>query len=263
MPILVAATALLGLAIGSFLNVVIYRLPLGMSLSRPPSACPSCGNPVRKRHNVPLLGWLVLRGRCADCSARVSIRYPLIELATAVLFVACAWRLSDLHQLPALPAYLIFAAIAIALSMIDVDVHRLPNGIVLPAYPVLGMALTLAAVVSDQPAALVRTAICGMSLFLLYFILAFINPKGMGFGDVKLAGLIGGMLGYLSYQAFAVGACVAFLIGGCFGIFVMLARGRSRKSALPFGPFMLSGAFLAVFLADPIWQWYSNFALAG
>ncbi|HEX2901861.1 MAG TPA: prepilin peptidase [Jatrophihabitans sp.] len=263
MPVLIAATALLGLAIGSFLNVVIYRLPLGMSLSRPASACPSCGNPIRKRHNVPVLGWLLLRGRCADCSAPISARYPTIEALTAVLFVACAWRIAQLHLLPALPAYLIFAAIAVALSMIDVDVHRLPNGIVLPAYPVLGMALTLAAVILDQPGALLRAAICGMSLFLLYFILAFINPKGMGFGDVKLAGLIGGMLGFLSYQAFAVGACAAFLIGGCFGIFAMLAAGRSRKSALPFGPFMLSGAFLAVFLADPVWQWYSNFALAG
>lgn len=261
MPVLIAATALLGLAIGSFLNVVIYRVPLGMSLSHPPSTCPSCASPIRKRHNVPLLGWLVLRGRCADCSASVSVRYPIIEAATAVLFVASAWRIAQLHLLAALPAYLMFAAGAVALSMIDVDVRRLPNGIVLPAYPLLGMALTLAAVVLDQPEALVRAAICGMGLFLLYFVLAFIHPRGMGFGDVKLAGIIGGMLGFLSYQAFFIGAFAGFVIGGLFGILAMLARGRTLKTALPFGPFMFAGAFLALFLADPIWQWYSNFAL--
>lgn len=262
MPVLIAATALLGLAIGSFLNVVIYRLPRGQSLTHPPSACPSCGNPIRKRHNVPLFGWLMLRGRCADCSARVSARYPLIEAATGVLFVALAWRIAELKLLPALPAYLIFGAAAVALTMIDVDVHRLPNGIVLPAYPVLGLALTLAAVILDEPQALLRAAICGMALFLLYFLLAFINPRGMGFGDVKLSGVIGGMLGFLSYATFFVGAFAGFVIGGIFGLLMILTRGQTLKTKLPFGPFMLSGAFLALFLADPIWQWYSSFALS-
>jgi len=260
-PVLIAAIILLGLAIGSFLNVVIYRLPNGMSLSHPPSACPSCNNPIRKRHNVPVFGWLVLRGRCADCSSKVSVRYPLIEAATAVLFVASAWRIAELHLLPALPAFLIFAAIAIALAMIDVDVHRLPNGIVLPAYPVLGIALTLAAVVLDQPQALVRAGICGMGLFLLYFVIAFIKPQAMGFGDVKLAGIIGGMLGFISYPACYVGAFAGFVIGGIFGVLAIFARGKTLKTKMPFGPFMLAGAFLAVFLADPIWQWYSSFAL--
>jgi leader peptidase (prepilin peptidase)/N-methyltransferase len=261
-PVLLAATALVGLAIGSFLNVVIYRVPRELSLSSPPSACPSCGTPIRKRHNVPIFGWLALRGRCAACSAPVSIRYPLIELATALLFPASAWQVARLHLLPALPGYLIFAATALALSMIDLDVKLLPNAIVLPAYPVLGLALTLAAVVLDTPAALLRALICGMALFGFYFLLAFIHPEGMGFGDVKLAGIIGGMLGFLSYQACLVGAFGGFVIGGVSGLAMIALRGRSRKSPLPFGPFMLAGAFLALFAADPIWRLYSSFALS-
>jgi leader peptidase (prepilin peptidase)/N-methyltransferase len=260
-PVLIAAVALLGLAIGSFLNVVIYRLPRDLSLSRPPSACTSCGNPVRKRHNVPVLGWIMLRGRCADCGNPVSARYPLVELGTAVLFVAIAWHLARVHLLPALPAYLIFAAAAVALALIDIDVHRLPNGIVLPAYPVLGLGLTLAAALLDDPAALVRAAICGLALYALYLILRAVNPNGMGFGDVKLAGVIGGMLGFLSYQALFVGAFAGFLLGGLYGVACLALRLKSLKSRVPYGPFMLAGAFLAFFAADPLWHLYSNFAL--
>lgn len=261
MPILLVAVALLGLAIGSFLNVVIYRLPRNISLSRPPSACPSCQHEIRKRHNVPVLGWLVLRGRCADCAAPVSPRYPLIEAATSALFVAVTLHLAGRHQLAALPAFLIFAAMAVALAMIDLDTHRLPNGIVLPAYPVLGMALTLAAVALDEPAWLVRTVICGLALYAWYLLLAFLYPNGMGFGDVKLAGIIGGMLGFLSYPSFYVGAFAGFFLGGIFGVLALTVGRRGRKTRIPFGPFMLAGAFLALFLADPIWQWYSSFAL--
>ncbi|MEO7289016.1 MAG: A24 family peptidase [Jatrophihabitantaceae bacterium] len=145
--------------------------------------------------------------------------------------------------------------------MIDVDVRRLPNAIVLPAYPVLALALTIAAVVLDEPASLVRAAICGMALFAFYFVLAFAYPAGMGFGDVKLAGLVGGMLGFLSYQALLVGAFAAFLIGGLFGIAVMASRQGSRKSQVPFGPFMIIGALLAVFASSPIADLYTRFLL--
>ena len=127
MPVLIAAVALLGLAIGSFLNVVICRVPLELSLSRPASRCPACEQPIRRRHNVPVFGWLILRGRCADCRAPISMRYPLVELACAALFIAVTWQLARLQLIPALPAYLIFVAAGLALSMIDLDVHRLPN----------------------------------------------------------------------------------------------------------------------------------------
>ena len=134
---LVFLVALLGLAIGSFLNVVIYRVPRGESLISPASQCPSCGAAIRARHNVPLFGWLVLRGRCADCRTPISFRYPLVELACALLFVAVTLRFDHLGLLSALPAYLYFGAIGIALALIDLDVQRLPNSIVLPSYPVI------------------------------------------------------------------------------------------------------------------------------
>lgn len=135
----------LGLVIGSFLNVVIHRVPRGESLVLPPSHCPSCDAPIRRRHNVPVWGWLSLRGRCADCGARISARYPLVEVGTATLFVALAWRLDQLGLVSALPAYLTFAALGVALGAIDLDCRRLPNVLVLPSYPVLGALLAVSA----------------------------------------------------------------------------------------------------------------------
>ncbi|CAN5635443.1 A24 family peptidase [soil metagenome] len=259
MPVLIAATALLGLAIGSFLNVVIHRVPISASLSHPPSRCPFCEHPIRARHNLPVFGWLVLRGRCADCAEPISIRYPLVELSCAALFVLLTLRMSSLHLLAALPAYLWFAAIAIALAMIDIDHHRLPNSIVLPSYPVLALLLTLAAVVTDSPAAAVRMVIGAMALFIFYFLLMLSYPKGMGYGDVKLAGLLGGLLSFLSYSTLLVGAFGGFLLGGIAGLALMVSGRGNGKTKIPFGPFMLAGALLAIFFAAPVSRVYLNF----
>ncbi|HTZ43036.1 MAG TPA: prepilin peptidase [Jatrophihabitans sp.] len=261
MPIVYLAAVLLGLAVGSFLNVVIHRVPAELSLSSPPSRCPACEQRIRARHNVPLLGWLLLRGRCADCRAPISPRYPLVELGTALLFVALAWQLHRLHLLAALPTYWYFAAISIALALIDVDVHRLPNAIVLPSYLVVAFGLTLGAVALDQPAYLLRAAICGLALFGCYFVLAFSYPAGMGFGDVKLAGLIGAVLGFVSYRAALVGAFTAFVLGGIFGVALLARRRAGRKTAIPFGPFMIAGAVLAIFVSMPVGDWYARTVL--
>lgn len=252
MPILLAAAALLGLAVGSFLNVVIYRVPAGLSLVRPASRCPSCDSPIRSRHNIPLFGWLMLRGRCADCGARISARYPLVELATGVAFVLVTLRMADQHQLALLPALLYFTSIAMALSLIDLEHHRLPNAIVLPSYPVLAVLLTGAALAQHDVSALLRALTGGAILFAGYFLLAFIYPAGMGFGDVKLAGLIGAVLAYLSYSTLFLGAFGAFLLGGVAGAIVILSRRGNRKTPLPFGPFMFAAAFIAVFAAAPL-----------
>ncbi len=247
---------LLGLAIGSFLNVVIYRLPRGESLNRPPSHCPSCGASIRARHNVPVLGWLVLRGRCADCSAPISPRYPAVELATGLLFAGLAARLHYLHLLEALPAYLYFAAIGMALAAIDLDLKRLPDRIVLPSYPVLGVLLAAAAVAGGDGWRLVRALLAAAALFAFFFALAFAYPDGMGFGDVKLAGLLGLVLGYLSWWAVLIGAFTGFLLGALVGG-VLLASGRGgRKTALPFGPFLIAGTLVAVFAGSTIAGWY-------
>src|SRR4051794_25823451 len=151
MPLLIATIGLLGLAVGSFLNVVVHRVPTGHSVVRPASACPACGHAIRARHNVPVLSWLWLRGRCADCRSPISARYPLVELATGVLFAAVAAELVATDRLLLAPALLYFTALGVALALIDLDVHRLPNALVLPSYPALAALLTLAAVSQGDP----------------------------------------------------------------------------------------------------------------
>lgn len=254
MAVLLVFSALLGLAVGSFLNVVAHRVPAGLSLSRPPSRCPACSAPIRARHNIPVLGWLVLRGRCADCGAPISVRYPLVEALTGVLFVLVTWRLAD--QLWALPAYLYFTAAGIALALIDLDHRRLPNSIVLPSYPVVaGLLLVAAAGQGDWPA-LLRAGIGGAALFGFYLLLVLAYPAGMGWGDVKLAGVIGMVLGYLSWSALLVGAFGGFVLGAVAGVAVIAVRRGGRKTALPFGPFMIAGVFLALFFAAPLADFY-------
>jgi leader peptidase (prepilin peptidase)/N-methyltransferase len=250
--LLLILVGLLGLAIGSFLNVVIHRVPSGLSVVSPPSHCPACLSPVRARHNLPVVGWLLLRGRCADCGAPISVRYPLVELLTGVVFVLVAWRSVQLHQGPAIPALLAFAGGGIALGAIDVAVRRLPNKIVLPAYPVIGLLLAGAAAVRHDWWSLARGGLGALVLFAFFFALALIHPGGMGFGDVKLAGVVGLVLGYLSWSALVVGAFTGFFLGAVIGVAVIVLGRGGRKTALPFGPFMVAGALLALWVADPV-----------
>jgi leader peptidase (prepilin peptidase) / N-methyltransferase len=250
--LLLLLSGLLGLAIGSFLNVVIHRVPVGASVVSPPSHCPSCETPIRARHNVPVVGWLVLRGRCADCALPIPVRYPLVELLTAVVFVLVTWRAVQLDVLAALPALLFFAALGVALSAIDLDVRRLPNVLVLPSYPVLAALLALASAVTGDGTALVRAVAGAVALFGFFFLLALVHPSGMGFGDVKLAGVIGLLLGYFSWSAVLVGAFAGFFLGAVVGVVVMAVGAGGRRTALPFGPFMVLGALAALWIADPV-----------
>jgi leader peptidase (prepilin peptidase)/N-methyltransferase len=256
---LAAACAVLGLLVGSFLNVVVWRVPRGESVAHPPSACPSCGHAIRPRDNVPVLSWLLLGGRCRDCGARISVRYPLVELTTAVLFGLMAWRLGTVWELP---AYLYLAAIAVALTLIDVDVRRLPNVIVLPSYVVGAGLLLLPAGAAGEWDAYLRALLGALALFALYFALAFAYPAGMGFGDVKLAGVLGLYLGWLGWGELAVGAFLGFLLGGAWGVALLLARRAGRKSAIPFGPFMLGGALLAVLVGGALSDAYVDLLVA-
>jgi leader peptidase (prepilin peptidase) / N-methyltransferase len=258
MPILIAAVALLGLAVGSFLNVVIHRVPRQESLVSPGSHCPQCDHAVRTRHNVPVFGWLLLRGRCADCDAPISARYPIVEAATAVLFVAVTVQVAHLGLLAALPAYLFFTAVGVALTAIDLDTMRLPNAIVFPSYVVLAALLTLASLLHDGPTPLLRAFIGAAALFTFFLALALVYPTGMGFGDVKLAGVVGAALGFLSYPAVIVGAFAAFAMGACVGICMLVTRRARRTTALPFGPFLVAGALLALFASAPIADFYTG-----
>ena len=245
---LLVFVALLGLAIGSFLNVVIYRVPVGLSVVHPSSRCPTCDAPIRARHNVPVVGWLVLHGRCADCRAPISPRYPLVELGTGVLFVLVTFWLWHRSQMPLAPALLYLAAVGVALALIDLDVRRLPNAIVLPAYPVVAALLALASIGSGDWWALARAGMGAAALFGFYLLLVLAYPAGMGWGDVKLSGLLGAAMGYVGWAALIVGGFAGFFFGAIVAVIAMLLGRAGRKSALPFGPFMIIGAAFGIVL---------------
>ncbi len=251
-PLLVLV-GVLGLLVGSFLNVVVWRVPRGESVVSPPSHCPGCDQPVRPRDNVPVLSWLLLHGRCRDCGEPISARYPLVELLTAVVWVVLAARIGADWVLP---AFLYLGAVGVALALIDIDVKRLPNAIVLPSYVAGGALLAVAALVQDEPGRLVRVVVGGAALYAFYFLLMLIQPRGMGFGDVKLAGVLGGYLGYLGWGELVVGGFTAFLLGGVAGLALMAVRRAGRKSHIPFGPWMLLGALVAILWGGALADFY-------
>ncbi|WP_396599820.1 prepilin peptidase [Frigoribacterium sp. R86507] len=252
-----------GLLIGSFLNVVVYRVPAGISIARPASACPSCSTPIRRRDNVPVVSWLALGGKCRDCRTSISARYPIVELATGLFFVLVAARLWPLVDVPtealplvsrllALVAFLWLAGVSVALAVIDLEHHRLPNAIVLPSYAVGGALLAASSILVGDWSALVRAAIGLASLFAFYLIAALSYPGGMGFGDVKLAGVLGLYLAWLGWGEFAVGAFAAFLLGGLFAIVLLVTRRVHRTGGIPFGPWMLAGTWVGVFAGGTV-----------
>nr|WP_246323933.1 A24 family peptidase [Petropleomorpha daqingensis] len=242
----------LGLAIGSFLDVVIHRVPAGLSVVSPASHCPDCGTPILARHDVPVAGWLLLRGRSACCDRSIAARYHLVEALTGALFVLVTWRALQLDQAAAVPALLTFTALGVALSGIDLDVRRLPDVLVLPAYPLLLALFAAAAGVSGDWASLGRAVLGAAVLFGCYLALALIHPAGMGFGDVKFSGLIGLVLGWFSWSTLVVGAFAAFILGALVGLVVMAVSPLGRKAEVPFGPFMVAGALLALWVTEPL-----------
>jgi leader peptidase (prepilin peptidase)/N-methyltransferase len=235
----ILAGGLLGAVIGSFLNVVAHRVPLGESLVSPGSHCPGCGAPVRPYDNVPVVSWLVLRGRCRNCGMRISARYPLVELATAIAFAAVvAVRGFDDDLILELP----FVAALIALAAIDFDHRLLPNKIVYPlaAYGVIATLLV------DQDD-LVENLIAGAAAFAFLLAAVIAYPRGMGMGDVKLAGAMGLYLGLSVIPALLV----AFLSGSLVGVVILAREGAAgRKKAVPFGVFLALGGIVGV-LAGP------------
>ena len=265
----VGFVAVFGALIGSFLNVVVYRVPAGRSIVSPPSACGSCGTEIKPYDNIPVVSWLVLRGRCRSCSSSISVRYPLVEAATAVAFAVVAWWFWAGPQAPTahtgvalaagvleVVAYLYLAAISITLALIDLDTHRLPDTIVLPSYLVGAALLGTAAALTGDWGALLCTAIGGVALYAVYLLLALVYPGGMGFGDVKLAGILGMFLGYLGWGPLIVGGFAAFVLGGVFAIVLVAARRATKGSGIPFGPWMLAGAWLGILAGPTIWNAY-------
>jgi leader peptidase (prepilin peptidase)/N-methyltransferase len=251
----VVIIAILGLAIGSFLNVVIYRVPRSESVVSPGSHCPRCDVAIKGRHNVPVLGWLVLRGRCANCTLAISPRYPLVEAGTALLFAAITLRFGLTVELP---AFLYLAAIGVALAMIDFDVRRLPDSIVLPSYVVsIALLMPAGAATGDWHAA-ARGLIGMVLLIILLFSIALAYPSNFGFNDVKLAGLLGLYLAWLSWDALLIGFLATLAIGGLGGAAAVATKHGTRAMAVPLGTCLVAATVLAVFVAVPVTSWYGS-----
>jgi leader peptidase (prepilin peptidase) / N-methyltransferase len=243
--------ALFGLAVGSFLTVVVDRVPKKESIVSPRSRCPHCGAEIRSRDNIPVVSWLLLGGKCRDCRARIPMRYPLLEAGTAACFVGVAIVYADIYVIVMLCA---FCAVMLAVGFIDLEHRIIPNKITYPAFPAFALAIVIGWAVGialDPPRALIGALAYGG----VFFVIAFIAPRGLGMGDVKLTGLIGLVMGAFGLRYVGVAAGAAILLGGVGGILALVA-GKGRKSAIPFGPFLTAGALIAVFWGERIASWY-------
>jgi leader peptidase (prepilin peptidase)/N-methyltransferase len=254
MTVVVAGVcAVLGLAVGSFLNVVIYRVPRKESVVRPRSRCPGCGVQLAERDNVPVVSWVLLRGRCRSCGESISARYPLVELGTATLFVAAGLRFG-LDWV--LPAYLVFFAALVAVTFIDLEHYIIPNRVVYPTIFLSLPLLTLAAAAQDEWGNLERALIGAVLAWGFLLVVHLISPRGMGFGDVRLSFVLGLFLGWLDLRHVFLGLFLGFLFGSISGLALMALRRRGRKDHIPFGPFLAAGAVVAVLVGSPILSAY-------
>jgi leader peptidase (prepilin peptidase)/N-methyltransferase len=244
---------LFGLVFGSFLTVVVYRLPRGESVVAPRSACPTCGTTIRARDNIPIVSYAVLGGRCRTCHTSVSAEYPITEAITGALFAGAALAVSD----PAAAAVVApFLGVLLAASLIDARNKRIPNRLTYPSL-VIGVVVVAVVWALGGELSLPRGLLGALAYAGPLFVVWFVAPGGMGLGDVKLAALIGLVLGALGWGYLLVGALLAMLTGGVAGV-VALATGRSRKDTLPFGPFLALGAAVAVFVGPAIADWYTH-----
>jgi leader peptidase (prepilin peptidase) / N-methyltransferase len=243
-----AAFALFGLLFGSFLTVVIHRVPRGESIVAPRSRCPGCGSEVSARDNIPVLSYLVLRGRCRRCGERISPEYPLTEAATAALFAGASLAFADVA---AAGIVAVFLGVLLALAIIDARHKIIPNRITYVAIPLFAAAL-LAADLTRGGVDVVR-GLLGLALYAVPLLaIALAVPAGMGMGDVKLVALIGLVLGALGLEYVAVAAGLGILAGGLGAIVAMAVLRYGRKQQLPFGPFLAAGAIAAAFAAPQI-----------
>jgi leader peptidase (prepilin peptidase) / N-methyltransferase len=245
----IVLAALGGLIIGSFLNVVAYRLPRGESLAHPPSRCPSCGAPVKPYDNVPVLSWLLLRGRCRSCNAPISARYPIVEALTGVLWALVTWARWD--DASGIALGIVLVTILIPIALIDFEHRIIPNRITGPAAVVaivIGVALDMDFVVEQL--------IAGAAAGGFFLLAAIAYPRGMGMGDVKLAGVMGLYLGRAVGLAVLVGLVAGVVVGAV--IIARLGAKEGRKTAVPFGPFLALGGVIAIFAGDAVADSYAD-----
>ena len=237
---------ILGAIIGSFLNVVAYRLPRGESLAHPPSRCPSCGAPVKPYDNVPVLSWLLLRGRCRNCKEPISVRYPLVEAGTALL---CALVVVAKGADGDAVIGIVLVLLLVPITLIDLDHRIIPNKITYPGF-VLGVVLVAVLDTDSLVEHLIASAAAGGFLFVAWFL----YPRGMGLGDVKLAFVLGIYLG----RAVAPAMFTALIAGTLIGAIIIARVGaeKGRKTAIPFGPYLALGGLVGLFAGDAIVDWY-------
>ncbi len=248
--VLVGLVGGLGLMVGSFLNVVVHRVPAGLSVVSPGSACPACHHEVRARDNVPVLSWLLLRGHCRDCSSPISWHYPAVEAATGALFALAAWRI---EEPVALVAVLVVAGAGVALALIDLEHQRLPFAITGVAGALVGVAV-LGGLAIGAPAPAWGPLLISVAAWSAVYAGIWLGTagRGMGLGDVALAPVLGLTLGLLGLGPSVVALGAGFVIGAVVGL-LLIATGRAGRGArVPHGPFMLAGAAVGVFAGDTV-----------
>jgi leader peptidase (prepilin peptidase)/N-methyltransferase len=241
----------MGATVGSFLNVVAYRLPRSESLLHPGSRCPGCETAIKPYDNLPVLGWLLLRGRCRSCKIRISLRYPIVEAMTALLAVAVVLVK---HSAVDIALGLTLVGVLVPIALIDLEHRIIPNKITIPA-SVAALAIGVALKPAGVPEQLISGAAAGG--FLLAFLLAY--PRGMGMGDVKLAAMLGLFVGRSVGVAILSGVLVGAIVGGA--VMARIGVEKGRKTAVPFGPFLALGGLIALFAGPAIVHWYLHAGL--
>lgn len=239
-----------GTIIGSFLNVIIYRMPRGRSIVRPPSACPECGAPVRPRDNIPVVSFLLLRGRCRDCGTRIPLRYPVVEILAGLIPVLIFAMYGAGAELA---VYWPVSCALLVITFVDLDLQIIPDKITLPGL-VAGLVVSPATGLTTLPESLIGAVVGGGVLYLIGLLgaMAF-RKESMGGGDIKLAAMMGAFLGW---KAVLLTLFIAFFVGAAAGVAVLARRGRSVDHTIPFGPFLALGSFVSIVWAESLLAWY-------
>lgn len=247
---------LIGFVVGSFLNVCIYRIPKGQSIISPPSRCPLCNTPVKPIDNIPLISYILLRGKCRYCKGTISLRYPLVETLNALLYAGILYRFGLSWYTP---FYLGFVSSLIIITFIDLDLQLIPDSITLTGIPI---GLIAGSFILPDP--FLRTEILGIrasvigafSGFSIFYLVAVLSRGGMGGGDIKLMAMIGALMGW---KGVLLTTFAGSLFGSLVGLFLMAFKGKGRKTKIPFGPFLSLGAVITLFWAQEIFYLYAGF----
>jgi len=244
---------LLGSIVGSFMNVCIYRMPRKLSIVLPSSRCPSCNTPIKPWDNIPIVSYFFLGGRCRVCKSKISLIYPLVEFLNAALYVFILWRFGFAWHTP---LYFIFCSTLVVISFIDLEFQIIPDKITLPGIPI---GIIIGSFLLPDP--FMRYTILGLKASLLgfvigggvYYALALVSRGGMGGGDIKMMAMVGALMGW---KAVLLISFIGSFIGGLVGIFLMIFKGKGRKTKIPFGPFLALGSLITLFYGEEILYWF-------